>query len=280
VPVPVDADGLEVAAGERIEPAARAVYLTPSHQFPLGVTMSVHRRLELLAWARRAGAMVLEDDYDSEFRFVGDPPPALQGLDPGGSVVYVGTFSKVLFPALRAGYLVVPPGLVGAVTSACRLTGAQLPLLEQAALADFLGAGHFGRHVRRVRALYAQRAAALVSAVRQHAGGAIEVHPARAGLHLVGWLPRGVDDRAVAARAAEAGIETHPLSEFAQLPLDRGALLLGYASVGEDELRRGARRLAAALRGRGRTARTARMEESSPVAKSRGSSGPADDTIG
>src|SRR6266487_1843867 len=201
LPVPVDAGGLDVDAGQRLEPTARAVYVTPSHQFPLGVTMSVTRRLALLAWARRAGALVLEDDYDSEFRYVGHPPPALQGLDDTGRVVYLGTFSKVLFPALRVGYLVVPPELVEAFTAACRFTGAQVPLLEQAALADFMTAGHFGRHVRRMRALYARRGAALIRAVRRHAGDLLEVRSAYAGLHLVGWLSPGVDDRAAAERA-------------------------------------------------------------------------------
>jgi GntR family transcriptional regulator/MocR family aminotransferase len=248
VPVPVDATGLDVEAAQRLQPTAHAVYVTPSHQFPLGVTMSVHRRLELLAWARRAGAFVLEDDYDSEFRYVGHPPPALQGLDDGGRVVYVGTFSKVLFPALRAGYLVVPAHLVGAFTAACRFTGAQVPLLEQVALADFMTAGHLGRHVRRMRALYAERGAALVRAARRHADGLIEVCSAHAGLHLVGWLPPGVGDRAAADRAAAAGIEAHALSEFAIEPLERGALLLGYAAIGEGEIAHGARELATALR--------------------------------
>jgi len=248
LPVPVDAGGLDVDAGQRLEPTARAVYVTPSHQFPLGVTMSVTRRLALLAWARRAGALVLEDDYDSEFRYVGHPPPALQGLDDTGRVVYLGTFSKVLFPALRVGYLVVPPELVEAFTAACRFTGAQVPLLEQAALADFMTAGHFGRHVRRMRALYAQRGAALIRAVRRHAGDLLEVRSAYAGLHLVGWLSPGVDDRAAAERAAAAGIEAHALSGFAVEPVERGALLLGYAPIGETEIARGARDLSSALR--------------------------------
>src|SRR6266566_788540 len=248
LPVPVDAGGLDVDAGQRLEPTARAVYVTPSHQFPLGVTMSVTRRLALLAWARRAGALVLEDDYDSEFRYVGHPPPALQGLDDTGRVVYLGTFSKVLFPALRVGYLVVPPELVEAFTAACRFTGAQVPLLEQPALTYFMTAGHFGRHVRRMRALYARRGAALIRAVRRHAGDLLEVRSAYAGLHLVGWLSPGVDDRAAAERAAAAGIEAHALSGFAVEPVERGALLLGYAPIGETEIARGARDLSSALR--------------------------------
>jgi GntR family transcriptional regulator / MocR family aminotransferase len=248
VPVPVDAGGLDVDAGQRLNPTARAAYLTPSHQFPLGVTMSVHRRLAMLAWARRAGALVLEDDYDSEFRYVGHPPPALQGLDDSGRVVYLGTFSKVLFPALRVGYLVVPADLVGGFTAACRFTGAQVPLLEQAALADFMTAGHFGRHVRRMRGLYAQRGAALVRAVRRHASDLLEVRSAHAGLHLVGWLPAGADDRAAAERAAAAGIEADPLSQFAAEPPERGALLLGYAPIDEAEIDRAVRTLARALR--------------------------------
>jgi GntR family transcriptional regulator / MocR family aminotransferase len=252
VPVPLDADGLDVDGGQRREPGARLAYVTPSHQFPLGVTMSLPRRLALLAWAERAGAFVLEDDYDSEYRYVGRPLPALQGLDRAGRVIYVGSFSKVLFPALRIGYLVVPDDLVDAFTAAQRFGEIHVPALEQAALADFIADGHLGRHVRRMRALYAARGRALVRAVHREAGEALEVRSAHAGLHLVGWLPPGADDRAAAARAAAHGVEAQPLSAHALQPPVRGGLLLGYAAVPEPEIERAAARLAVALRAGGR----------------------------
>ena len=162
VPVPVDEEGLVVAAGIKREPGARLACVTPSHQYPLGVTMSLTRRLELLGWAERSGAWVIEDDYDSEHRYTGRPLEALQGLDAEGRVVYVGTFSKVLFPALRLGYLVVPPDLTGAFTVARELVDRHPPTVEQAVLAEFIAAGHFGRHLRRMRALYAARQEALI----------------------------------------------------------------------------------------------------------------------
>jgi GntR family transcriptional regulator/MocR family aminotransferase len=248
VPVPLDADGLDVDGARRREPGARLAYVTPSHQFPLGVTMSLPRRLALLAWAEEAGAFVLEDDYDSEYRYVGRPLPALQGLDRAGRVIYVGSFSKVLFPALRIGYLVVPDDLVDAFTAAQRFGEIHVPALEQAALADFIAGGHLGRHVRRMRGLYAARGRALVRAVRRAAGEALEVRSAHAGLHLVGWLPAGADDRAAAAAAAAHQVEAQPLSAHALRPPARGGLLLGYAAVPEPEIERAAGRLAAALR--------------------------------
>ncbi|MBX0326142.1 PLP-dependent aminotransferase family protein, partial [Oscillochloris sp. ZM17-4] len=176
-PVPVDAEGLDVAAGARLAPQSRLAYITPSHQFPLGVTMSLPRRLALLAWARAAGAWVIEDDYDSEYRYAGRPLAALQGLDGDGRVIYLGTFSKVLFPALRLGYMVVPPDLVPAFVAARALADRHSPGIEQAIVADFLAEGHFARHLRRTRARYAARQAALVEAARPLAGR-LDVAPA------------------------------------------------------------------------------------------------------
>jgi GntR family transcriptional regulator/MocR family aminotransferase len=249
VPVPVDADGLDLGAARRRQPDARLAYVTPSHQFPVGMTMSLARRLDLLAWAESAGGYVLEDDYDSEYRYVGRPLPALQGLDQAGRVVYVGSFSKVLFPSLRVGYLVVPGGLVDAFTAAQRFGEVHVPALEQAALADFIADGHLGRHVRRMRALYAIRGWALVRAIRRQAPDALEVRSAHAGLHLVAWLPPGADDRAAAERAAAAGVEAQALSDHALERPGRGGLLLGYAAVPEPEIDRATARLARALAG-------------------------------
>jgi GntR family transcriptional regulator / MocR family aminotransferase len=248
IPVPVDDDGLDVEAGRRRAPAARIAYVTPSHQFPLGVTMSLPRRLALLEWARTTGTYVVEDDYDSEYRYVGDPLPSLQGLDSTGRVIYIGSFSKVLFPALRIGYMIVPDELVDAFTAAHRFAAIHAPALEQAALTDFIAEGHFARHLRRMRALYAEREATLVDTVQQQLDGAVTVAPTHAGLHLIGWLPDGTDDEATATQAAAHGVDTQPLSAHAQDPYERPGLLLGYAATPNDEIITGVRHLAAALR--------------------------------
>jgi GntR family transcriptional regulator / MocR family aminotransferase len=247
VPVPVDAEGIDVAAGVERCAEARMAYVTPSHQFPLGVTMSLPRRLALLEWARRAGAWLLEDDYDSEYRYAGRPLPALQGLDGEGRTVYLGTFSKVLFPSLRLGYMVVPSDLLDAFVSARALADRHGPSVEQATLADFIVEGHFARHIRRTRALYAARRAALMEAARHELAGLLDLAASDAGMHLVGWLPTGVDDRVASRRAAARGVDAPPLSAYAIGPLARGGLLLGYAAVDEREIREGVERLAAAL---------------------------------
>lgn len=247
VPVPVDAAGLDVEAGKACSPDARLIYVTPSHQYPYGVTMSLPRRLALLEWASRAGAWVLEDDYDSEYRYAGRPLAALQGLDRESRVIYLGTFSKVLLPALRLGYLVVPPDLVEAFLAARALIDRHSPILEQAVLADFIAEGHFSRHIRRMRGLYAERQAILVDAAQRELAGLLEVQPAEAGMHLVGWLPVGVDDVEASRRAAAHGVEAPPLSLYSLEPLQRSGLLLGYTAVGEREIREGVHRLAKAL---------------------------------
>ena len=249
-PVPVDAEGLDVRRGSRRSPGARLVYVTPSHQYPLGVTMSLHRRLTLLEWASRSGAWILEDDYDSEYRYAGRPLAALQGLDTAGRVIYAGTFSKVLFPSLRLGYLVVPPELVDAFVAARALADRHSPSVTQAALADFIDGGHFARHVRRTRALYAERQAALVRAVRRTLGGLLEVSPSEAGMHLLGWLPAGVDDEAASRTALARDVDAPPLSGFRTRPPragERGGLVLGYAAYTPREIDDACARLAAAL---------------------------------
>jgi GntR family transcriptional regulator/MocR family aminotransferase len=251
-PVPVDAEGLDVRRGARSAPGARLVYVTPSHQYPLGVTMSLNRRLALLEWASASGAWILEDDYDSEYRYAGRPLAALQGLDTAGRVIYAGTFSKVLFPALRLGYLVVPPELVDAFIAARALADRHSPSVTQAALADFIDGGHFARHVRRTRALYAERQAALVHAARRTLGGLLEVAPAEAGMHLMGWLRAGVDDRAAARAALTRAVDVPPLSAYRARPTrpsDRGGLMLGYAAYAPREIDEACGRLALALGG-------------------------------
>jgi GntR family transcriptional regulator/MocR family aminotransferase len=236
VPVPVDAEGIVVAAGTARAPRARLVYTTPSHQFPLGATMSLARRLELLDWAASAGAWVVEDDYDSEYRYAGRPIAAMQGLDASQRVVYLGTFSKTMLPALRLGYLVLPRGLVGAAAIAIRHTGHGVSTTLQAALAEFVELGHFAAHVRRMRGLYARRQAMLVEALTRRCGDVIAVEGADAGLQLAARLTRPLDDRALAAALAASGVVAPPLSGFhLARPRVRG-LLLGYAAVPEREI--------------------------------------------
>jgi GntR family transcriptional regulator/MocR family aminotransferase len=243
VPVPVDDEGISVAAGRRLAPRARLAVVTPSNQFPLTVTMSMRRRTQLLAWAREQRAWILEDDYDSEFRFAGRPLLALQGLDRAERVVYVGTFSKLLSPAIRLGYVVLPPSLVEPFVLAKTAHDRRSPVLEQAALASFLDDGRFGRHVRRMRTLYARRRAALDAAVAEHLAHVLDLVPAAAGMHALAYLRDGRDDRAYVQRAREVGVAVYALSEFRMTP-GRPGVLLGFAGATEREIVAGARALA------------------------------------
>ena len=227
---------------------AHLVYVTPSHQFPLGYTMTLARRLELLHWSQRARAWILEDDYDSEYRYTSHPIPALQGLATQEQVIYVGTFSKVLFPSLRLGYLVVPSTLVDVFAAARTVAAGYAPLIEQAVLTEFITEGHFGRHIRRMRALYQERRAILLDEVKRELSGLLEVQVSEAGLHAIGWLPQGIDDRSAARTAAAEGVDTIPLSSFYQGLRKRSGLMLGFAAFGASELHSGARKLARALR--------------------------------
>ncbi len=247
VPVPVDDEGLSVAAGRRLCPAARFAYVTPSHQYPLGMTMSLTRRLELLAWAREAGAWIVEDDYDSEYRYAGRPLASLQGLDTEGRVIYIGTFSRALFPSLRLGYIVVPSDLVEAFTAAQAFAAYHSPLIEQDVLAEFIAEGHFARHLRRMRSLYEERQKILIESASRELDGLLDVRPSEAGMHLIGWLPDGIGDRAASLIAVEHKVDAPPLSFYCIETKLRGGLLLGYTGISEREIRVGARRLAAAL---------------------------------
>lgn len=247
VPVPIDAEGLIVQAGQMRAPHARLAVVTPSHQFPLGVTMSMTRRLSLLEWAHTTGAWILEDDYDSEFRYVGRPLAALQGIDRAHRVIYLGTMSKVLLPAVRLGYLVVPPDLVDAFVAAHLFTDMYLPLLEQIALAVFLDEGHFVRHIRHMRQLYRERQALFVEVAKQLLAGILELRPDVAGMHLIGWLPPERDDRQVARAASRVSVDVSPLSLYTLEALQRPGILLGYTAVGPQEMRAGLERLASIL---------------------------------
>jgi GntR family transcriptional regulator/MocR family aminotransferase len=247
VSIPVDDEGFDLATALQRSGKARLVYVTPSHQFPLGVTMSLSRRLMLLEWARRSGALIIEDDYNSEFRYAGRPLASLQGLDDDGRVIYVGTFSKTIFPSLRLGCIVVPKGLIEAFTAARALVDRHSPSLDQAILADFIDEGHFTRHIRKMRSLYAERQHVLVEAAQKYLPGLLEVAPAAAGMHLVGWLPSKISDRAASEKAASCGVEAAPLSAYSANLLQRGGLVLGYAAVNARQIKTGVRRLAQAL---------------------------------
>jgi GntR family transcriptional regulator/MocR family aminotransferase len=247
-PVPVDAQGLDVAALRALGPRVRAAYVTPSHQYPLGVSMSAARRLALLEWAGERDAWVIEDDYDSEYRYVSRPLGALQGMDAAARVVYIGTFSKVLFPAIRLGYLVVPPALWDAFVAAREALDLFSPTLYQLVLADFLGEGHFARHVRRMRAVYLRRREALLDGLARHCDGVLAVHNADAGLHVATLLPDGVDDVEVVRRMTERGLTATALSTCYAGDARRSGLLLGFGGSDERALEAATRTLGEVLR--------------------------------
>jgi GntR family transcriptional regulator / MocR family aminotransferase len=244
VPVPVDGEGLKVEEGIRRQPAARAAYVTPSHQYPLGMTLSAGRRVQLLNWAQSADAWIIEDDYDSEYRFGTEPITSLQGLDTDDRVIYIGTFSKVLFPALRMGYLVLPKDLIAAFRVVRDAVDIFPPLLYQRVLTDFIRDGGFARHIRKMRPLYAVRRERMIEAIERYFRGVVEISSAAAGLHLVIRLPRSIDDKAAAARAAAAGFSCAALSACClDSPHLRG-LILGYGGVAAGGVDEAVRKLA------------------------------------
>ena len=247
VPVPVDDDGLDVAAARAAAPAFRLAFVTPSHQQPLAVAMSLERRRALTAAAERADAWIVEDDAVGDLCFAGRPPPALRSLDRSGRVIHVGSFAKSLFPALRLGFALVPPGLAEVFerVAGATLPGAPTPL--QATLAAFIADGHFAAHVRRMRKLYAERHDALLDAAARRLDGLCEVRPARSGLATVGRLPADADEEAIAAAAAARGVSVAPLSRFCLAPVPGRALALGFAAVPPRDIAAGIDALAAAL---------------------------------
>jgi len=248
VPVPVDSEGLDVAAGIQLCRNARAAFVTPSHQYPLGATMSAARRLQLLDWAHSSNAWIVEDDYDSEYRYESMPVASMQGLDPGSRVIYIGTFSKVLFPSLRLGYIVIPPALVSRFVAVRRANDLFPSHLYQAALTDFMSAGHFTRHIRKTRQLYAERRTALAQALSSEFGSAIEILGAEAGMHLVVTLPPGLSDRKIAARAAQEGLWLWPLSSAYVGANVRQGFILGFGGTKADDMLAQVRRLRKAMR--------------------------------
>jgi GntR family transcriptional regulator/MocR family aminotransferase len=248
VPVPVDAEGIDVAAGLALAPRPRIMFVTPSNQFPLGVTMSMPRRHALLAAANKADAWVIEDDYDCEFRYGGRPLPSLHGLDRERRVVYIGSFSKGLLPGLRLAYVVAPPSLVDMFNDVRAVSGSQPSVGDQAVVADFMRDGYFAKHIRRMRELYETRRDCLVAAVRAELGDVVEIETPTAGTHAVAFGRAAIEDTEIAAAAARAGVVALPLSRQYLRPGARSGLLLGYGGVREPVITRGVRTLATTIR--------------------------------
>ncbi|MEX3965760.1 PLP-dependent aminotransferase family protein [Paraburkholderia sp. EG286B] len=247
VRVPVDAEGLDVEAGIRLAPKARAAFVTPSHQYPLGMPLSMARRAALFAWARSAHAWVVEDDYDSELRYEGYPFPALQGLAPD-RVVYLGTFSKILFPSLRLGYVVVPPNLVDAFCGARVLMDRHPPTADQHVLAAFMTEGHLERHVRKVRNVYAEQRLGLIETLEALLPRELAwIEPGDQGMHLVLWLAARLDDRRIVRLAADEGIAVRPASPMFAAGTERPGLILGFGGFSSAQMKEAARRLAAVI---------------------------------
>ena len=247
IPVPVNDEGLSVSAGTKICPDAKGVYVTPAHQFPLGVMMSLERRMALLSWAARAGAFVIEDDYDSEYRFEGAPVPALRSLDNHSTVIFVGSFSKTLFPALRVGYVVLPAPLVDPFVALRYRTDFRNSSFDQAVLSDFITDGHFARHLRRMRILYADRLEILKRGATQHLRGLLEISNVRAGLYTIGYLKNGMTSRQAEKLAKARGIEVIGVDRCTLKRPDPNALLLGFGGFDKSAIQQGLIRLAKAL---------------------------------
>jgi len=247
VPVRVDEQGLDIAAAPPNEPAPRLVYTTPSRQYPLGMAMKLPRRMALLAWTEAAGAWIVEDDYESEFQHPSRMLPALQGLDRAGRVIYLGTFSKLLFPSVRLGYAVLPEDLVQPFAAARHLADRQSPALLQTIMTDFILDGHFARHLKRMRAVYAERQEFLADRLAHRLGDLVHVEPRECGMYLTAWLRRHNDDRAVADALAATGVIAVPLSTLTLARPRPPGLVLGYAGHSEAALARAVERMAQAL---------------------------------
>lgn len=247
VPVPVDDDGLDVDAGIEAAERARLAIVTPSHQAPLGMTLSLSRRLALLAWAEKQNGWIVEDDYDSEFRYRGRPPPALKSLDEAGRVLYVGTFSKVLLPSLRLGYLVVPASQVERFAHAASFLMPSSSLIAQMTVAEFITQGHFSRHIKRMRKLYADRRSALSAALANIFGERVQIQLGEGGMHLVMRFQERVDDVAFARRAGNRGLGPIALSPWALNARCGPGLLLSFTNIPVHSAMQAARRLRSAL---------------------------------
>lgn len=238
LPVPVDDSGIIVDKLSDATAKIKLIYVTPSHQFPTGAVMSLSRRLELLAWATQTGAMIIEDDYDSEFRYIGRPIPALQGLNQG-KVIYMGTFSKVLFPALRIGYLVVPKELISVTTYAKRLTDRHSPMLEQQVLTDFINEGYLERHIRRMRKLYDRRRQVLIQALEKYFGKQVTILGENAGIHLMVRFNIDFSDQEVVTKAQQRGVKLATAQQYYLKDALKCEFVLGYSNLTEEEISEG-----------------------------------------
>ncbi|CAI8937190.1 PLP-dependent aminotransferase family protein [Pseudomonas donghuensis] len=248
VPVPIDDQGLDVQHAIDECPEARLVFTTPSRQHPLGMTLSHNRRLELIDWAAASGSWIIEDDCDSELRYRGRQLPALYAMDRGDRVIYVGTFSKVLFPSLRLGYVILPPALVEPFCTLRAVLDRSPPTLLQAVTADFMSEGHFIGHIRRMRTLYQARQQCLLEVLQRRLGGFLQVAPVEAGMHLIAWLPPQLDDQALARQLAGHGVHTYALSDYCLTRYLPPALLLGFAGTPQDQAEAKVEALVQALR--------------------------------
>jgi GntR family transcriptional regulator/MocR family aminotransferase len=254
VPVPVDDQGLDIAAGQRRFGShnkfgpPRLVYTTPSRQYPLGMAMPLARRAALLAWAAREGAWIIEDDYESEFQAPGQMLPSLQGLDRAEQVIYLGTFSKLLFPSLRLGYAVLPEELVASFAGARHLADRQSSALLQAIMLEFMLDGHFARHLKRMRARYAERQHFLIDLLTRRLGDVLDIRPVESGMYLTAWLPPGWSDEEAAKALAAAGVSAVPLSSLTLETTRPPGLVLGYTGHGEAAMSRAVETMKAVLR--------------------------------
>ncbi|NER82338.1 MAG: PLP-dependent aminotransferase family protein, partial [Leptolyngbya sp. SIO1D8] len=246
--VPVDAEGLDVDALKQFHQSFRLLYVTPSHQFPTGATLSLSRRLALLQWAQQTGTLILEDDYDSEYRYGDRPMPALQGLDRNNTVVYMGTFSKVLFPSLRIGYLVVPTEWISVVSRAKWLCDRQSPTLEQYALTDYITEGHFERHIRRMRHIYDQRRQVLVNSLNNYFGSRVTILGENAGIHLMAKIETTFPDQVVIQRAANSNVGLMSAQGYYLTHAKMGEFIFGYAQLDQMHIEQGIQKLSQVLK--------------------------------
>ena len=248
VPIGVDGEGLQAEEAIARAPQARLAFITPSHQYPLGMVMSLRRRLALLEWADKKNMWILEDDYDGEFRYSGRPLMALHALDAANRVLYLGSFSRALLPSLRLGYLVLPPELADAFLASRALSDDSPPLVTQSVTAEFMNEGHFARHLRRMRSIYGERRQALLEGAERELKGLLELQPDETGLHLVGWLSQGISERRACRAAAQNGVDVRPLSDCWLKPPPKAGLLLGFAGFTPRQIQTALGRLGEALR--------------------------------
>jgi GntR family transcriptional regulator/MocR family aminotransferase len=247
IPVPVDKEGLRVEDALRMCPEFRLAFVTPSHQQPMGSVMSLERRFALLSAAEKAEAWIIEDDYDGEFFFGSHPPPTLKSVDTAGQVIYVGTFSKSLFPALRLGYMLVPDSLVDTFQTIMFSYLQGVPSHTQSMVAEFIDEGHFSSHVRRMRLIYEERHEALIRVAQQRLSGLLEVETTRSGLHTIAHLPRHLSEIEISKAAELLNITASPLGRYALAPLKSQALVLGFGGVNPQQIQTGVEVLASVL---------------------------------